>query len=109
MLPPPITWLPPQPAYRVRQRNADQYVSKPLLFTGYFGFNASKPPFDDKRVRQAFGLALDKGMLADIIGRGHLPPATGGFVPPGMLRHVENIGLPYTPERARSLLGVDLG
>jgi len=99
-----VTWLPPQTAERVRQLNAGQYVSKPLLFTGYFGFNVSKHPFNDKRVRQAFGLALDKGMLADIIGRGHLPPATGGFVPPGMLGHIENIGLPYNPERARSLL-----
>jgi ABC-type oligopeptide transport system substrate-binding subunit/DNA-binding SARP family transcriptional activator len=98
------TWLPPQEAEQLRLRHADQYICKPLAFTAYMGFDVSRPPFDDVRVRQAFGLAVDKGLLADVIGRGHLPPATGGFIPPGMPGHVEGIGLPYDPDQARRLL-----
>ena len=99
-----LTWFPPRDAEHLRLRYAGEYISKPYLFTGYVGFDVSQPPFDDVRVRQAFGLAIDKDVLAEVVGRGHLPPAKGGFVPPGMPGHVEGIGLPYNPQKARRLL-----
>ncbi len=99
-----ITWFPPRDAERLRLRHAGEYVSKPYLLTGYIGFDVSRPPFNDVRVRRAFGLAIDKDVLADLIGRGHLPPAKGGLVPPGMPGHVKDIGLPYNPQKARRLL-----
>jgi ABC-type transport system substrate-binding protein len=61
-------------------------------------------PFDDPRVRRAFALATDKETLADVVSRGYVFPATGGFVPPGMPGHSAGIGLPYDPEQARQLL-----
>ena len=51
-----------------------------------------------------FALATDKETLADVALRGFQFPATGGFVPPGMLGHSAGIGLPYHPDRARELL-----
>ena len=32
-------------------------------------------------------------------------PATGGFIPPGMPGHSDDIGIAYDPDRARKLLG----
>jgi ABC-type oligopeptide transport system substrate-binding subunit/class 3 adenylate cyclase len=89
---------------QARQRHADEYISMPRPETFYVGFDAGRPPFDDRRVRQAFVLATDRARLADVDQRGFAFPATGGLVPPGMPGHSPRIGLPYDPERARSLL-----
>jgi ABC-type oligopeptide transport system substrate-binding subunit/DNA-binding SARP family transcriptional activator len=96
--------LPPAEMNRARQRYAGEYVSGPLLSTDFIGFDVSRPPFDDRRVRQAFTLATDREMLADVTLRGYAFPATGGLVPPGMPGHSPGIGLPYDPEAACHLL-----
>jgi oligopeptide transport system substrate-binding protein len=89
---------------RARHRHAGEYVSVPTLSTEYVGFDLSRAPFDDPRVRRAFVLATDRGTLVDGVLRGTAFPATGGYVPPGMLGHSEGIALPYDPAGARELL-----
>jgi ABC-type oligopeptide transport system substrate-binding subunit/DNA-binding SARP family transcriptional activator len=89
---------------RARQQFAGEYVSGPWLSTDFLGFDQRRPPFDDRRVRRALALATDRETLADVILKGYAFPATGGFVPPGMPGHLPEIGLPYDPESARSLL-----
>ena len=89
---------------RARQRHAGEYLSGPLPNTTHVGFNVSRSPFDDPRVRRAFVMATDRKTLADVILRGYEFPATGGFVPPGIPGHSAGIGLPYDPEQARQLL-----
>jgi ABC-type oligopeptide transport system substrate-binding subunit/DNA-binding SARP family transcriptional activator len=89
---------------RARQRHAEDYITGPYLFTGYAGFNVSRSPFDDHKVRRAFVLATDREALANVALGGYEFPATGGFVPPGMPGHSAEIGLPYEPDRARQLL-----
>jgi len=96
--------FPPTELYDARQRHAGEYVSLPWLATTYVGFDVSRPPFYDPRVRRAFVLALDREMLADVAMKGDVFPAMGGFVPPGMPGHSAGIALPYDPERARELL-----
>ncbi|MBN1933414.1 MAG: hypothetical protein JW934_02050, partial [Anaerolineae bacterium] len=96
--------LPPLEMDRARQKHAGEYASFPTLITNYIGFNASRPPFDDLRVRRAFALAANRETLADVVFRGYVLPATGGFLPPGMPGHTAGIGLPYDPEQARQLL-----
>ena len=86
-----------------RQRHVQEYVSETELGTFCLSFDASRPPFDDPRVRRAFVLATDRDALA--VARGFVFPATGGFVPPGMPGHLAGIALPYDPEGARELLG----
>jgi oligopeptide transport system substrate-binding protein len=99
-----IQFLSPAKLERARQRYAGDYVTKPVLSLSYVRFDASRPPFDDVRVRRAFILATDRETQADVIRRGISFPATGGFVPPGMPGHSAGIGLPYDPEQARQLL-----
>ncbi|MEE8391420.1 MAG: ABC transporter substrate-binding protein [Anaerolineae bacterium] len=87
-----------------RYRHAGEYVWLPTLDTLYVGFDVSRPPFDDLRVRRAFALATDRERLAGVAMKGYAYPATGGFVPPGMPGHSAGIGLPYDPDQARQLL-----
>ncbi|NIO68072.1 MAG: hypothetical protein GTN71_03175, partial [Anaerolineae bacterium] len=89
---------------RAWQRHAGEYISAPSLQTSYVGFDVSRPPFDDPRVRRAFALAADKETLVDVVLRGYAAPALGGFIPPGMPGHSAGIGLPYDPDQARQLL-----
>jgi oligopeptide transport system substrate-binding protein len=96
--------LTPVQTDQARQRHADEYVSMPVPGTDYIGFDVGRPPFDDPRVRRAFALATDRAKVADVIQRGLVFPATGGFVPPGVPGHSPGIGLPYDPEQARLLL-----
>ena len=99
-----LTLLPSQEMDRTRQRHAGDYVSTPYLALFYMGFNLSRPPFNDNRVRQAFVMATDREILANVALKGHGAPATGGFIPPGMPGHSPGISLPYDPDRARRLL-----
>jgi ABC-type oligopeptide transport system substrate-binding subunit/class 3 adenylate cyclase len=96
--------LPPSERDRARQRHAGEYVSVPWLLTDYMGFDVSRPPFSDLRVRRAFLLATDRERLADAVLGGYVSPGTGGFVSPGMPGYSAGIGLPYDPEQARQIL-----
>jgi oligopeptide transport system substrate-binding protein len=96
--------LPVEEWNRILQRYPDDYVSLPELATHHLRFNSSHFPFDDPRVRRAFVLATDRETLADVVTGGHVFPATGGFVPPGLPGHSPGIALPYEPNLARQLL-----
>jgi ABC-type oligopeptide transport system substrate-binding subunit/class 3 adenylate cyclase/tetratricopeptide (TPR) repeat protein len=60
-----------------------------------------KPPFDDVRVRKAFGFSFDHQRFIEY-SPGRI--CRGGLVPPGMPGHSPDICLPYDPEMARKLL-----
>jgi oligopeptide transport system substrate-binding protein len=96
--------LPPAMRDQARRRHAGEYISATWMETDYLGFDVSRAPFDDVRVRQAFALAVDRELLAEVATGGDEFPATGGFVPPGMSGHAADVGTPYDPERARKLL-----
>lgn len=78
--------------------------SVPALSTEYLGFDTTRPPFDDVRVRQAFARAVDWQRLVLLAGAGALVPATS-MVPPGIPgRSDRNFLPPYDPDGARALL-----
>jgi oligopeptide transport system substrate-binding protein len=89
---------------RARQRFAGEYLSAPWLTVAYIGFDVSRQPFNDPRVRRAFTLATPRERLASVAHKGFEFPATGGLIPPGMPGHSSNIALPYDPDQARQLL-----
>jgi oligopeptide transport system substrate-binding protein len=96
--------FPPSEWEYARRQHAEEYLSSPESATYYVGFDVSKPPFDDLRVRRAFAMATDKMKLATEVFGGYWFPATGGFIPPGVPGHSPNIGLLYDPDGARQLL-----
>jgi ABC-type oligopeptide transport system substrate-binding subunit/class 3 adenylate cyclase len=64
-------------------------------------FSPNVSPFDDARVRKAFGLSFNRQEFSERFGT---PFYQGGLVPPGMPGHSPDIALPYDPDLARQLL-----
>ncbi|HZC33324.1 MAG TPA: peptide ABC transporter substrate-binding protein [Candidatus Bathyarchaeia archaeon] len=70
----------------------------------YYGFDTSRPPFSDVRVRQAFATAVDWRRLIALSAAGTATPATG-MVPPGIPGRSAADFLPkLDPAGARALL-----
>ena len=72
--------------------------------TGVARLKANLKPFDDKRVRQAFKLAIDPQAIIDVVFRGKATPGENHHVAP---IHPEYAKLPQVkpdPARARTLL-----
>jgi oligopeptide transport system substrate-binding protein len=82
---------------------ADFHTTKPLLATYFMRFNTTRKPFDDQRVRKAFGMSIDRKRIVERITRGDETPATY-FVPPGLTNYTSPQGLAFDPEKARQLL-----
>ena len=77
--------------------------TEPSLSVEYYGFDTTRPPFDDVLVRRAFALAVDWRRLARAAG-GSQEPATS-LVPPGIPgRSALDLLPPYDPDEARRLL-----
>jgi ABC-type oligopeptide transport system substrate-binding subunit len=99
-----VTLVPEWKVEEFRHRHADEYVTGPSAYTEWVWMNLSRPPFDDRRVRQALVHACDRETMVAQRLRGLDPPGTGGLVPLGLPGHTPGIGLPFDPDRARSLL-----
>ena len=76
----------------------------PSLSLVYVGFTTTSPPFDDERVRRAFGAAVDWTRLVELGSSGDDVPADS-MVPPGIPGRGERSWLPaHDPEAARTWL-----
>ena len=65
----------------VRRNLADHLRLTPLASIMYLVFNVTRPPFDDARVREALGLALDRELLTGRVLRSDEVPSVA-LVPP---------------------------
>lgn len=73
------------PAESVRRlRSSPEFHAYTQIATYYVCFNTKRRPFDDPRVRRAFSLAIDRGIITEHICQAGEPPAYG-MVPPGIL------------------------
>jgi oligopeptide transport system substrate-binding protein len=83
---------------------SQDYVTADDLSVSYLGFNTQKPPFDDPKVRQAFGYALDRAKIVEVVRKNMLPLAHS-IMPPGLPGYNPNATAPtYDPEKAKQLL-----
>ena len=74
------------------------------LSTDYYGFDATTPPFDDVRVRQAFAAAVDWRRIG-ILALDDPTDVASSMVPPGIPGRSDRDVVPlYDPDRARALL-----
>ncbi len=76
----------------------------PQLTTYFFMLNTTRPPLNDKRVRQALSMAMDREEIARVAtGAGEIPAYS--LVPPSMPNyHQQQMCTPHNPEAARKLL-----
>lgn len=93
----------------LRAQHPEIVRNAPFLGSYYFAFNTRKPPFDDRRVRLALSMAVDREWIAkQMVDAGNLP--AWGLLPPGL-----DDGASHTPgwaptprserlEKARALL-----
>jgi ABC-type transport system substrate-binding protein len=72
--------------------------------TSYIGLNATEPPLDDPKFREALNLAVDRDNIAAVVYEGAVRPAKTIIPPrfPGF--NPDSNPYPYDPERARQLL-----
>jgi ABC-type oligopeptide transport system substrate-binding subunit len=69
----------------------------------FYGFDTTRPPFDDVRVRQAFGMAVDWRRIVGLTTPDAIPATS--LVPPGVPGRSDVDALPaYDPAAARRLL-----
>jgi oligopeptide transport system substrate-binding protein len=74
------------------------------LSVNYYGFDTTRPPFDDVRVRQAFAHAVDWRRLVQLVS-GDTAIVASGMVPEGIPGRTDTDFLPaYDPDGARALL-----
>jgi oligopeptide transport system substrate-binding protein len=91
----PIGWLD-------RIRPLKDYMDAPEAAIQYYQINVKKPPMDDKRVRKAFNMAIDKNALAQ--WRRVVKPLTA-FTPEGLFPgYPQPKGDPFDPAAAKKLL-----
>jgi peptide/nickel transport system substrate-binding protein len=84
-----------------------QLLSLPAMSTQFYGMLAPSKEFADKRVRQAFSLAVDRERIIKYVLKGQAAAAGyHGIVPPSMPDYNYNsiIGYKFDLERARKLL-----
>jgi oligopeptide transport system substrate-binding protein len=75
----------------VRSHLAEAFKVTPNLGSYFYAFDTRHRPFDDRRVRQALSMLIDREFLAERIWGGTMDPGYS-FVPPG----IESYGAPAT-------------
>ncbi len=90
------------PVYRAER--PELYQQEPVLSTYFYRINTTRKPFDDKRVRKALALAIDRDSLTRNILRAGQKPALG-LTPPGCGEGYDTpMPLKFDPAEARRLL-----
>jgi peptide/nickel transport system substrate-binding protein len=80
------------------------YVKRSMISVRFYGFNTRTKPFDDRRVRQAVVLAINREAIIDTVYYGQNTFARG-ILPRGMIGYnPQLVGYPYDPQKARELL-----
>lgn len=95
--------------YTIPLSKVTSYLGTPYLrlapyFATYaYAFNTKKAPLNDKRVRHALSLALDRKSIIDNVTKRNEDPALS-FVPPGASGYHTTAKLEENVERAKQLL-----
>ncbi len=95
--------LAPEKIATYRAEAPEKLRVDPFLETLFLRVNVTKPPLDNRKLRQALARALNRESIAKNVLRGSRMPA-GEFVPPGTAGYVSPAPIPDDYEAARRLL-----
>lgn len=95
--------LPPSKVDTYRKEHADVLDIYPVFGTYFYRFNVDRPPLDNKLVRKALAMAIDKQAICDAILRAGQLPATA-FTPPDPKGYAPRAELNYDLQQAKALL-----
>lgn len=95
--------IPPEKVEVYREEYPNNIHIDPYYGTYYYRFNTEKEPFDNKLVRQALSLALDRRQIVDKVAKGGQSPAFS-FTPPDPNGYYPPTQLDFNPKKAKELL-----
>lgn len=99
-------WISTVPATSVKTLLAEKrqdFQPSPMMTVYFYRINVTKPALNNKLVRQAISLAINRQEILDTVtGAGEV--AAYSIVPPGIPGYTPATTAPYNPERARQLL-----
>ncbi len=101
-----VDWIPKAPNTIVPEllaQKRNDFFPQPQMTIYFYRLNCTKPPLNNKLVRRALALAVNKRQIVEGVTRGGEVPALS-FVPPGLTGYKPATGEPYNPELARKLL-----
>ena len=91
----------------LRTRLGARLRSGPFAMTEYAWLNTSVPPFDDRRVRQALNLAVDRARVVDLTGGTESADPTCQLLPPGLPGYRPVCSFTVAPSPAGAWTGAD--
>lgn len=86
-----------------RKSNSTELKIAPYLGTYFYRLNIKTPQLQDRRVRRALGMAIDREKLVENITKGGQIPAYT-MTPPGTMGYYPTSTLAFDPEGAKNLL-----
>ena len=98
----PSGYFPSEYVPHMKSRFRD-FHSDPELVSYYYLFNVTRPPLDNRLVRRALSMAVDRRAITDELLRGGQIPGAH-FVPLGFPDYQSPPGPEYNPEEAARLL-----
>lgn len=95
--------VPPAKVPEYRKNNPEVLRIDPWIGAYFYRVNTNRPPLDDKRVREALAMAIDREAITSKIMQAGETPAYF-LTPPDTAGYTCKSRIPYDPERARQLL-----
>ena len=95
--------VPPEKVESYKDKYPDNIQVDPFYGTYYYRFNTEKAPFDNKLVRQALSLALDRTLIVEKVTKGGQQEAFS-FTPPDPNSYFPPTTLEFDPRKAKELL-----
>lgn len=86
------------------EKKSGKLKTTPYFGTYMFMLNVDKPPFNNRKIRQAFNLAIDRKAIVKNVSRGGQKPA-GAFVPYG---YETSSGEDFRKEKTTSYVKLDV-
>jgi glutathione transport system substrate-binding protein len=95
--------IPYEQAELLKKSDKLEVVASPSIITRFLTLNVMQKPFDNPKVREAIGYAINKEALAKVAFSGYAFPAQG-VVPQGVKYAEKMAPIPYDVKKAKQLL-----